>query len=1622
MPSRFRNLRTAAVILAAVTMVGLPNLSARRIAIPAGDDQTDPNQQGVYVKDSAIAADKFELGKKMERLKEWPKAADIYQEILEKYKDRVVPIAFNDKQQATKYSSVCEAVRAKLAKWPQEGLTVYRNRFEPKAAELLDQAKRDDAGALHEVYDRYFVTDSARKAGLQLIDLYMEMGEFAGAAQVGQRLLEMHPSLGDDEAIVLFGTANALHLCGNDAAAGHYAKDLSKTHAQATALIGGKQTKLVDALEKALTAPPAIATSASSDGYPMIGGDASRTALSMASAAPTSRVALVQIPAPNITAPTDQLRNGALSHFENARATGLATSVMPSVDRGELFFQNGQRLWAVHLESGVPLAGWQQTYSGRSGQFSLGQSITANQMGEPWNSMQFASPRQYSVTVTDDAVLAVMGMPDQRMMMGWGGVAPSSGDSGTRLVCLDRVTGRLRWSASPNDIPNNTGNPKNISFSGSPIVVGDNVYVIGRGSTGAGVEDCHVLCYDLTPGRPGGRLRWTCYIASSQNGAANFGMPVMSTETLSHLAFGGGKVFVCTNLGAVAAIDAYSGATAWLVLYNRSDTAVQGGRNRQMWNGGFNQTALSQDAPRPWEFNPVMLADGKLFVLPSDGQCLSNYDADTGEELKQIPRKLEIKRDNPERLSMLLAVNAKVLAVASDKTVALLDWTKLAVEKGNRSQLVPDCVLWFNDFGRISGRPFISKTNLVVPADTKLSVVDIRKPETARIVHYYPARAWPSDKTLDREAPGNIVVAQDHVVIANPWNVSIYSDMASARKKFDLALRNNPSDVDARLVFSEQNFNAGEYQHSMALLDEAVKVLGGLRDQSSPARNRIFADALLFAQRIQLRDPQATDLTAQLFDRVAAAASNASQQVVYRTARARFHESLAAKAGKREGLQRAVELYQEILLDNDFRTVTLSPDDTSAPRQAGGIAEDAIRELIKRGGPEVYAAFEKTASDMLASLTAAGKPDDLMAISEKYPNATAAPKALMQAATFYEQQDNPRMAVQVLRRLYWKYNSRFTDNAQRLEMTQAMARNYLRGGNFSAALGRLEHAAITSATAPITTPLLLPDRKLLAGADGKPVKTIAEAVAAMGTLVLQRNESLPDVRIPPPMTTEQHMQALLKKLPPPKAFLPEDPQSVVAGVQLVLEPPSSLSDLNRYDRILVCATNRISAYAPGQAQPLWSSDAQLDDPRALAWLDASRLVVWGGGGLAVLDGDTGKTRWAGNLATLPPLEMLTAPIAGNEPPDLNVAAAPGVNNGAIQLQGNQVFIQGGGQLVVQGIPAQQLQPAQPAAPAQPAEGQKKVEAKERVTFLKPLNDRIVLSTDSGRVVALSLADGRMLWQTRLCNGGGIQRLHASGDFVVGQVTEGTSVVLVVLDTYSGQQVWKKAFSTMQGRFPQNCILADDGTLVWTTYNSIVARDLYEPNEPGWEKPGRAYAGMTQPDHLAVYRQQVLAVCDGGRFIDRRMLKDGQNSGTMLNTRSQDASVQIHLAGPRMYLVGNRSFLTYHLDQETFVEPRVEDEISLIPSEMLVSRNYTIIPAVPVAVPNNNDEPTDFRVLCYSRQIVKSSDGKSSESGSLVHDHRFKEPAHVRSWHLVDGGIYYLAGDDKLHFLKGTVAP
>src|SRR5688572_3032099 len=94
-------MRTLQRIAMAVLLLGVALQSVwsqPRQAITQAVDDPDSfygkdSNEGVYVRDSAAALEKLALAQRMERLKEWDKAADILQEVMEKYPDRVVQSA-----------------------------------------------------------------------------------------------------------------------------------------------------------------------------------------------------------------------------------------------------------------------------------------------------------------------------------------------------------------------------------------------------------------------------------------------------------------------------------------------------------------------------------------------------------------------------------------------------------------------------------------------------------------------------------------------------------------------------------------------------------------------------------------------------------------------------------------------------------------------------------------------------------------------------------------------------------------------------------------------------------------------------------------------------------------------------------------------------------------------------------------------------------------------------------------------------------------------------------------------------------------------------------------------------------------------------------------------------------------------------------------------------------------------------------------------------------------------------------------------------------------------------------------------------------------------------------------
>src|SRR5207248_4478516 len=198
------------------------------------------------------------------------------------------------------------------------------------------------------------------------------------------------------------------------------------------------------------------------------------------------------------TIPNPAQRQQVIQQNKTAREAGMMTGVMPVVDRGELFFQDNARIYAVSLDSGLPLAGWASTWDGdRNGRYS----ITA-----------WSTPRntQYTLALTDDSVLAIMGQMDLQTML----VGLTLATRDTRLVCLDRRTGKERWVIRPAALPDPL---QSLELTGTPLVVNDSVFVTGHSTAGVQFQDCYLLCFDLS-----GHFRFASYIASANSGTALF--------------------------------------------------------------------------------------------------------------------------------------------------------------------------------------------------------------------------------------------------------------------------------------------------------------------------------------------------------------------------------------------------------------------------------------------------------------------------------------------------------------------------------------------------------------------------------------------------------------------------------------------------------------------------------------------------------------------------------------------------------------------------------------------------------------------------------------------------------------------------------------------------------------------------------------------------------------------------------------------------------------------------------------------------------------------------------------------------------------------------------------------
>lgn len=1605
---------------------------------PAEGIEGKEHNEFVFVRDSASAQEKFALAQKMERLKEWNKSADLYQEVLEKYRDRVIPSGKDSDNVINRYTSVTWGVLGQLANWPQEGLDIYRGRYESRAAQLVANFRGDDLGPLYEALRKYFVTESGKQAAIKLIDANLERGEYAAAAEIGDQLLSLYPkaNLVAERPAVLFRTALAHALTGSTDGQNksqQLAAALTTESPKVMGVVRGQDTVLAEALQielKAIGTGATEAVTASGDSWPTMGGGPTRAVISAAKANAGTRLYSLALAAGNFNSlPNAQVRQQAQQQYASAAQSGHTIGVMPVVDRGELFVNDGARVYAVNLESGVPLAGWLQSYPASGGQYLLPNVTGSTRM------------YQQTVTVTDRHVLAVMGQQDRNLMMF--GVAPQ-GES--RLVCLDRATGREVWTISLQttpDIPKNDDEKaiRTLSMSGAPLVVGDSVLAVGRSSRNNQGEDCYVLSFDVNTGK----FRWACYVASSGAPANMYGAPPANDKT-SHLAYANGRVYVMTNLGAVAALDAYSGTIVWLNIYPLDQQKNVRGRQFNPFVGG-RQTAASK--LKPWQFNPVLLADGKVFVLPDEGKNLLIYDAVTGRDIKRISLEGLAKWNNrsgsgqaeqTDRPATLVGINGPRMVLASESRLLCIDWQ--AYDEGKFPGTDDSMIFWPSTVpDRLVGRPFMTADAVYMSDTDRLRRLDIK---SGLAVNQYPA--WPRQWDED-EGPGNVIVSGDHVILAGADSVDVYTDLTLATAKLDAEVAAAPNDPEPRLRYAEVMFVAGQGREAVRRLDEAIKLLGGAEKLLPGAnRDRLFNDALTFAVRSVGDDrPETRDLVLQYFDRAGQSAGNPQQFVQYRVARAKF------AIEQQKDPTTAVRLYHEILAMPETRAVSLLNERSSLPTQAENVAENAIAAIVKEHGPSIYQPYEQQAQTAVKATESeaddVAKAGRLLSVSQAYPNSSVAPEAMLSAAAAYESASKPREAVRVLREMWFKHQS----GPNRTAILEGIARNYLavpdrsRADMASIAAARLSMAAAMPGDPKLSKDLKLSDGKILVSA-GTPIQKALDDVRKLSSE--EAGKTLADFRLPIPKWGQK---------PYPKAFLPKTDAMVLPDA-LALVLPSR--DHGRADRVITWSPTKLSIFAAGKGAPttpLSVSNAFPDTgrgvdaaPRGVSWV-GDTAIVWSGSRAVAIDSKSGKTLWTVDVASLAGLEVVRG---GDTPgtPAGNDANVRIVNNGQVvinRLNGpvvirNGVVIRGGAAVPAQ-LPAQGGNIA-PAVPLPPTPGMG-----EQVADVRPIGDRILLTSSTGRLLAAELSNGKVTWQARLAEKTP-DRVVATEDFTVVRVSDDLKVQLFAIDTYSGRIIGNRAFATQSGSVPINMALSADGTLVYTLPDRLCLRDLYKNwdedekviTSGGQGQPAQPiYANANQPGQLVIAEGRILAVADSinvsglspnekyvrvhsletGQPLSLKYTVDGNNKrevDQVLTAGTKDWNVMLRTVGSKVYVIGPKTVYGYNLDKPAETWRGSTDIFDAGPNDMnfcdgFIGTSHLVILDQPTPAAEN--AKPQYRLHAFARYSSAQAKG---ESGKLDYSVVVSDPAGVApQWQAADGGFYYATSDGKVRVLVGS---
>lgn len=526
--------------------------------------------------------------------KQWDLVASLLRQTQAEKPDKLVPIA------PGWYVSVARYCQCQAAQLPPAGLAVYRQQVDASAKVWLDEAERFSPAdpirqrkAWLRIVRQSFASSFGDQALSRLAEQSFERGDFAAARTYWETLLPAsaplrtaaglgllrHPDSSQDAAQIRAQLVLCSLFGGDSIRANQELSTFRRLHGDTRGRLAGQEGILIELLA---------------------GLQANRRAQ------PQSDSANLQLGRPvwNVTLPLPTTaRNAAIGE------------VLPQIADKTLFATNGEAVFAFDAETGRPK--W-------SGEADDARAAIIHSLADPVPPKLPVTGRTWhSLTICGERLFARLGTPIT-------GKAKQETNSHSELVGLDigRGEGKLVWRIAAEEIDRQ--DPLGVAapwcFEGSPAVDSQRVFVVLRRSLPQ--EQLNVACFDADSAR----LLWNRRVGIT---VAATDEAVSSTSHL-RLTLAEDSLFLSTDAGAIAALDAHDGAIRWLRTYPSDNVSSSQGHRRD-------------------GHTPPVYHDGVLYVAPFDTDLLMAIHAESGLLLWQ--------REWPDSIQYVLGVSDGTLIV-----------------------------------------------------------------------------------------------------------------------------------------------------------------------------------------------------------------------------------------------------------------------------------------------------------------------------------------------------------------------------------------------------------------------------------------------------------------------------------------------------------------------------------------------------------------------------------------------------------------------------------------------------------------------------------------------------------------------------------------------------------------------------------------------------------------------------------------------------------------------------------------------------------------------------------------------------------------------------------------------